>query len=462
VQFASASINARFSLLLCMIALSALLGLPMQSQAAPAAGCQVRATNYLGWKAEELSNPWVKLEIVPQIGGRLIQVTFGGHDFLYINPALQGKVVPLEAKGYGDRNYGGDKIWPMPEGNQDEQHWSGGGNLDGAPFTLQVLSSGPTCAVRLTGPVDPEIGQRYIRDISIGTDTPVISFHVVMQNMGGYPRTWSEQTITEYPTSNPSGSDSFNTKFWGVTEVNPASAYLNGYHVRTGPADDEAFTVQDGKFRVHWNNIMREVWIDSPSGWLAAVDGSSGYTMVERHRIDPTAVYPGKASIIFYSTGETIPAPAKGQDTEPREGPFVEAEINSPLVELAPGENYAMDTQWYPTRMGENFKTTTYSGVIGAPLTATTTPAGLVLSGDFGVFYAGDLVAHLYGRDARTTAKLMSVTPTEPVHLHMVLQAPPNTKRVSVHLVDASGLDRGSLGEVPVLPAASSDGANAR
>ena len=39
----------------------------------------------------------------------------------------------------------------------------------------------------------------------------------------------------------------------------------------------------DGTLRVHWNDIMQEVWIDSPSGWLAAVDGMSGYTMVERH-----------------------------------------------------------------------------------------------------------------------------------------------------------------------------------
>jgi hypothetical protein len=33
-----------------------------------------------------------------------------------------------------------------------------------------------------------------------------------------------------------------------------------------------------------------------------------------------------------------------------REGPFVEAEVNSPMVELKPGENYALDTTWYPTR----------------------------------------------------------------------------------------------------------------
>jgi hypothetical protein len=338
------------------VTLLALAGLPLHGHAASTPGCTVRATNYLGWEAEELANPWVKLEIVPQIGGRLIQVTFGGHDFLYINPQLKGKVLPLEGKGDDGRNYGGDKIWPLPEGGQDEQHWSGGGNLDSGPFTLQVLSQGPTCAVRLTGPVNPEIGQRYIRDISIGADTPVISFHVVMQNMSGFPQTWSEQTITEYPTSNPSGSENFNNKFWGVTAINPASPYLNGYHVRTGPAENPAFSVSDGTLRVHWNDIMQEVWIDSPSGWLAAVDGMSGYTMVERHRIDPTAEYPSKATIIFYSSG---PPEKRNQHTEPREGPFVEAEMNSPMVELAPGESYAMDTQWYPTRMGEDFKTTT-------------------------------------------------------------------------------------------------------
>jgi len=436
---------------LALVVLPASLPLQCQavSKAASTPGCSVQATNYLGWTAEELANPWVKLEVVPQIGGRLIQVTFGGHDFLYVNPQLKGQVIPLESKGNGEHNYGGDKIWPLPEGEQDEQHWSGGGNLDGGPFTLEVLSRGPRCAVRLTGPVNPEIGQRYIRDISIGADTPVISFHVVMQNMSGYPRTWSEQTITEYPTSNPAGSDHFNTKFWGVTAVNPTSAYLNGYYVRTGPSENPAFSVSDGTLRVHWNDIVQEVWIDSPPGWLAAVDGMTGYTMVERHHVDPTAEYPSKATIIFYSSGE----PARqNEHTEPREGPFMEAEVNSPMVELAPGESYAMDTQWFPTRMGEDFKTTTYSGVIGTPLTATATPAGLVLSGSFGVFYAGDLVAHFYGRGGGGTAKLMSVTPIEPVQLQTTLQAPPNTTRVSVHLVDSSGLDRGPLGEVLVNP----------
>lgn len=121
------------------------------------------------------------------------------------------------------------------------------------------------------------------------------------------------------------------------------------------------------------------------------------------------------------------------------------------MVELAPGESYTLDTTWYPTRMGEDFKTTTWAGVVGTPLTATRTSGGLVLNGNFGVFYAGSLVAHFYpGRDM--TQQLIPVTPLNPVQLQMTVQAPPNISRVSVHLVDANGLDRGPLGQVLVNP----------
>lgn len=473
---------------LSLLALAAVLAnLPMPSwgaqppsKARSVTGCTVKSTNYLGWKAEQLANRWVTLEIVPQIGGRLMQVTFNGHDFLYINSQAQGQVFTPQTTGRGPRNYGGDKIWPLPEGDQDEQHWQQGGfqPLDYGNYELQVLSHGPTCAVRMTGPPSPDIGQRYIREISIGSDSPVISFHNVMQNTSGFPQTWSEQTISEYPTHNPDGT--LNTNLWSFTQLNPQSAYPGGYHIETGPKDNDAYSVTDGNLRVHWNNISQEVWIDSQSGWLAEVDGSSGYTMVERHHIDPNAEYPGKATIIFYSAGARRPRPAQTQpgtpsdpqqqpqqsqptpqtpaqlesqrqNQPPADGTFIEEEVNSPMVELVPGQSYTLDTTWYPTRMGEDFKTATWAGVVGTPLTATRTSDGLVLAGNFGVFYSGSLVAHLYpGREL--TQQLMSVNPFDPVKLQTTIQAPPNISRVSVHLVDANGVDRGPLGEVLVNP----------
>jgi hypothetical protein len=429
------------------------------------ATCTVKETNYLGWKAEEMANPWVKLEIVPQLGGRLMQVTFGGHDFLFINDALKGQYLPPETTQHRWINYGGDKIWPMPEGSQSEQEWAGAGGepLDNGAFKLQVLSHGEECKIRLTGPVDPAIGQQYIRDISIGANSPVISFHAVMKNVTGYPQTWSEQSVSEYNAASPDDPSQFNPKFWGLTPANPASVFLNGYHVRTGTSTNPSYSVSDGLFRLHWSNIGGEVWIDSPGGWLAVVDGSTGYTMVERNRFDPKAEYPGKATMLFFTTGQR---PANGRvranptpsTNAPANAPapiyYMEAEVNSPMVELGPGETYAMDTQWYPARMGSDFKTTTYSGVIGTPLAAAATPAGLVLSGNFGVFYPGQLVAHYYSRGGETlgTAQIAPVTPLQPTQLQTTVQAPPETARVSLHVVDAEGLDRGPLGEVLVNP----------
>jgi hypothetical protein len=415
----------------------------------------VKSADYLGWKAEEMSNSSVKLEIVPELGGRLMQVTFGGHDFLFVNQKLKGKIVPVDPAQHRWINYGGDKVWPMPEGSQDEQHWVGAGGepLDDAPFSLQVISYGAQCTVRLTGPVDPQIGQQYIRDISITADSPVISFHAVMKNVSGYPQSWSEQSVSQYNAAAPTDPGQFNPDFWGMTLANPTSSYLNGYHVRTGTAENSADSVRDGLYRRHWNNTESEIWVDSPGGWAAVVDGSTGYTMVERIRYDPTAIYPDKATIIFYTTGQrtrtsTIPA----SDTPPIY--YMEAEVNSPVVELYPGESYAMDTQWYPTRMGSDMKTTTYSGVVGQPLAVAGTPEGLVLSGSFGVFYAGKLIAHYYSRggEAVGMAELGAVTPLDPVKLQATVQAPSGTARVSVHVVDLQGLDRGPLGEAFLNP----------
>ena len=51
--------------------------------AQPAAVCHVTSAIYEGGKTVEMSNPWVKLELAPQLGGRLMQVTFGGQPNLF-------------------------------------------------------------------------------------------------------------------------------------------------------------------------------------------------------------------------------------------------------------------------------------------------------------------------------------------------------------------------------------------
>src|SRR5581483_3903239 len=95
------------------------------SHARASSGCSVKAVTFKNWKAEEISNSLVRLTLVPQLGGRLMQVTFGDHDYLFVNEQLKGQsFTPAQSLAQHKWfNYGGDKIWPMPEGEDDEQHW---------------------------------------------------------------------------------------------------------------------------------------------------------------------------------------------------------------------------------------------------------------------------------------------------------------------------------------------------
>src|SRR5205814_8520404 len=75
---------------------------------------------------------------------------------------------------------------------------------------------------------------------------------------------------------------------------------------------------------------------------------------------------------------------------------YIEAEINSPMIRLAPGESYAMDTQWLPTRAGKDLKDVTSAGIIERPLAAHSTVKGIRLFGSLGVLYPGKLIANFY------------------------------------------------------------------
>ena len=121
---------------------------------AGSAQCRVESVDYRGWQAQQVSNHWVQLIAVPQNGGRLMQVTFAGHPYLFVNPKFAGKYLPPSSTEWF--NYGGDKLWLLPEGNNDEQHWPGNSDvLDDGPFTLRKVSEGKECEIELTGPSDP-------------------------------------------------------------------------------------------------------------------------------------------------------------------------------------------------------------------------------------------------------------------------------------------------------------------
>ncbi len=420
--------------------------------------CRIGATTFDGWQAQEITNRWLKLIVVPRLGGRLMQVSFAGHAYLFVNPKYRGQYFPPSEGTRTWFNYGGDKIWPMPEGTQDGQHWPGpvSDQLDDGEYSFQVLSQGAQCRARLEGPADARTGLQYRREISIDANSAKVSFHATMRNDSTRPIRWSMQSVTQYDTADARNLATYNHDFWAFTPANGRSAYLDGYHVRSGLAEDPSYGVKEGMFTLHWGNLQGEVWIDSPAGWVAVVDGSTKFAMVERFQFDPAAEYPGRATVIFYKNGPALDFDSDGKPvirTSSVDAPFyMEAELNSPMIQLAPGGSYSFDTEWLPTRIGSRFETATDAGVIDESLKASETKGALELSGTFGVFFTGRLVARFSDQQRQEVGSvaLGPVDPAEILSLHQEVKAPASAEKVTLALIDESGVDRGNLGEASI------------
>jgi hypothetical protein len=120
--------------------------------------------------------------------------------------------------------------------------------------------------------------------------------------------------------------------------------------------------------------------------------------MVERFHYFDGADYPGGATVIFYKNGPSLELDDEGISRVTPSNPedrlhYMEAEVNSPMVRLQPGETHALDTHWFPTRMGKEFKTVMDPGVVGSSLEVSSTASGILLAGIFRVFVPGKLEA---------------------------------------------------------------------
>jgi len=300
---------------------------------------------------------------------------------------------------------------------------------------------------------------QYSREIAIESDSPEIRFHAIMKNSASHPIQWSVQSVTQYDTSDPKKPGGYNRDFWAFTPAKPSSAHLDSYHVRSGLADDPSFGIDDGLFCLHWLPVENEVWLDSTAGWLAVVDASSQYGMIEHFRYFAAGDYPGKATVIFYKNGSAIQlsedgyavlTPAHPQDALR----YMEAELNSPIVNLAPGQTYAMDTTWHPVRISHKPVSVADPGACTAAFEAIRKLDSVRLRGSFSVFFPGHLEAWFFDAQGAKAGivSLVSADPASAVELLHTVTAPANAAQIMLHLIGSHGEDRGALATVTIAP----------
>jgi hypothetical protein len=141
------------------------------------------------------------------------------------------------------------------------------------------------------------------------------------------------------------------------------------------------------------------------------------------------------------------------RSNHPEQAPYyMEAEINSPMIRLDPGSSYALDTSWFPVRAGKGLMSVAPAGVTERGLVASWQPDGIHLSGSWGVFFPGNLQAHVFDQHGveRSVVALESVDPLKAVELNRTIKASSEATRIVIHLHGERGMDLGSLGEANI------------
>lgn len=436
-------------------------GLSSIAQNSAGYSCLLSESGYKGWTSHRLGNGLIDLEIVPVIGGRIMQFRFGQKEFLWVNPKLAGKLPPetgLAADGSW-LNYGGDKLWPAPQGWSGDDEWPGPPDavLDGQPYEFEkVAGNRGESAVRLTSREDQRSGIQFSRVIRIFDGSTRVSFDATMKNIDARPRRWGIWAHTQLDGAKTDGS-SFNPLMNAWCPVNPDSKFPGGYSVIFGKKDNPSFQPDPlrGLMCVQYQYQVGKTGLDSHAGWSATVDGASGAVFVQRFTFEPGKEYPDGSSVEFWLNGRGIITAYKRemvQSANPALNPYVfESEILSPLAKLEPGESYAWHYDWYAANIGGDYPVVdcNAAGVTAQPLRASNLYGKVSVKGRFGLFSFGSVVAEFTdenGRIVQTAILKEEASPLIPLVVDTTVAAPDNAVSVRLVMLDKAEKPSGEIG----------------
>jgi len=422
--------------------------------------------------AINMKNGLIELKVVPEIGGRVIQYKLGEYGFFWVNEELYGKGPP--ASGVGPNGewlcYGGDKLWPAPQGWDNEQQWSGppDANLDGKPYTAKVtMKENRLAIVELVSPEDKRSGIQFSRKIEIFEDTTRVSVDAYMKNVDNKNRRWGIWSHTQFNAGNRDGNG-YNKDYWGYCPLNPDSVFPKGYNVMFGTEDNPSYKpdYKNKIMRVHYERLLGKIGVDSKAGWVATIDGKNGYVFVQRFTYEAGKEYTDNASVEFWMNGvgefKAWGKMNKAVD-DPKTNPYVfESEVLSPYADLRPAESCAFHYDWYAAKIGSDAEVSDCSdaGVTCRKLSAEVRSGKLVLEGHYGVFYKGKLQLSLCDKAGKPVKNVLTgqkVSPFEPVifsrlpHLTEGVDVPKEADMLAVFICDDKGKTIGRLADAQII-----------
>ena len=311
---------------------------------------------YNGWKCVVMKNDTTEVTVAPQLAGRIIQYQVDGVEWLWVNKALAGKVFPVEENNNMEvwKNYGGDKLWPAPQGWDRPDQWPGpGDDVIELPHTLTIVKKeGPVVSLTMTGSDKGGwAGVQFTRTLTLRDGSNKVEEEITMKNVSSKEVSWGIWEVAQmYWTArgDKKGASDWNEAAYLAVPMNAKSRWPEKYRVMFGEAFSFNWQPDYAKdlMIVRYMNMVGKIVMDDAAGWAAMVDPSVGATFVLRFPYDPKATYPdgGNYESWVAGKGEYVHKHKLRVAPDDPTSRLIEMEVLGPKVKLAPGQTTALKT----------------------------------------------------------------------------------------------------------------------
>lgn len=379
---------------------------------------------YNGWTSYSSEKENLRVVICPELGGRIMEFSLDDHNFLFINPNLIGEKNIQATQSWDQtwQNFGGDKIWPAPQGWDGKGEWPGPPDpvLDGGDYSAEILASN---SIALTSPRDYHTGLQIERTITL-TDEGV-SIKTIFKNITEETIKWSIWAVIQVD-NNKEQSDMYRI----IVPRKKDSIFEKGYKTMHGLVNNPQYK-NDGKyFIVDYKYIVGKVGIDSNAGWVAFFDRSCGKVLVVEYDFQAEAEYPDQTPVQIWTQGrgtfysrnsmrELVNDRAKNPG-------YSEIELLSPLQDIEPHSemsfSYKMKACTIPTEMTIN--DVSQYAVTVEELAVSRKEESVLISACYGFFQKGQVRLVLSCDDEKEILiNSMEVTPTKEFNLNQTLES---------------------------------------
>lgn len=286
----------------------------------------------------------VEVIIAPLLGGRMLSMRLGEHEFLWHNPALLGPrfelltdpvALPADA-GFGDwQNWGGDKTWPAPQGWNGPDEWPGPPDAVLDAGSYEILEGGPG-NVLLESAFDARTGLRIRRDIRVEPGPSVVVVSTLTNESARRVR-WAAWAVAQlaFDVDDIDAPDAF-VHVSGFGGRDPVTMF--------SPLGRIPWLREDDGFRVQFADVVGKIGFPDASGAvLFQRHGRPGLEL--RFSTDAGDRLPDQCPFQIWM--QTIhDGPLAGLEGLATTARLVELEPTSALRDLGPGDQVRITCSW--------------------------------------------------------------------------------------------------------------------